>query len=464
MLSTGAIMRKLAIPGLAALAALVTGCPHNDYTVELTTRGNVIERKLTFYRVDGTNTNGAPNYQSFPSNELAAITALYPPGLVTREGEKHIARAEFAGALPPDVGGAGSYKHFVSSVGSAGFYLERFRGNDDLAAEATNRLAAADQLADFVLGWSRAEFRHEPRYQNLRRFLDGDFRRDLKNLSLYLWAGDVSSLCKPEATEEFIVRFGQYLIERGYLKPEDALALVPTFSGDDSGRACLLLQALLAEKLGVSPASPMPKSLAFLADPETLQKSWDKFLSGTGAYRARLRQWEKERKLTPNAQKPSPSVVVDDLFSTLATSGSTAEDASLTVRLSLPSAPDHTNGKWDQTRSQVVWESSLESKESATRLPAFCYACWTTPDDKFQVDHFGRAFLHGDELLQYCAWRSGLDDLQAGEWEKLLSGLQPGAELTNALAAFQFSATQPRSSTAADFGKDLLKGALQQKP
>ena len=62
------------------------------------------------------------------------------------------------------------------------------------------------------------------------------------------------------------------------------------------------------------------------------------------------------------------------------------------------------------------------------------------------------------------AWRSGLDDLQAGEWEKLLSGLRPGAELTNTLAAFQFSGAPSRSSNAAEFRKDLLKGALEQKP
>jgi hypothetical protein len=456
-------MKKLALPGLAALALLVTGCPHNDYSVELTPRGKVIERKLTFYRADGTDTNGVPNYQRFPSNELAAITALYPPGRVTRGGEKHIAQAEFAGAMPQDIGGAGSYRHFVTSLGSGGFYLERFRGNDDLAARAKQRLAAADQLADLALGWSRAEFRHEPRHQNLRRFLDTDFRRDLKNLSLYVWAGDVSASYNPEANEEFIVRFGQYFIERGYLKLEDAPRLVQIFSGNDAGRACLLLQEHLADKLGVPPAGPMPKSLAFLADPEALQKSWDTFLSGTDAYRARLRQWEKERKLNPNAQKPAPSVVADDLFSTLATSGSTGEDAHLTVRLSLPSTPAHTNGKWDQARSQVVWNSSLESKESDARLPAFCYACWATPEDKYQLDHFGRAFLHGDELLQYCVWHSGLDKRQAGEWEKLLSGLRPGAELTNTLAAFHFSGASSQSSPPADFGKDLLKGALEQK-
>jgi len=469
-------MKKLALPGLAALAALVTGCPHNDYTVELTPRGAVIERKLTFYRQDGANTNGTPNYQSFPSNELAAITVLYPRGGVTHEGERHIARAEFAGALPSDVGGAGSYKHFVNSLGTGGFYLERFRGNDDLAAQATKRLAAADKLADLTLGWSRAEFRQEPKYHNLRRFFDQNFRRDLKNLSLYQWAGNISSAFKPEATEdsslgfkpeaseEFIVRFEQYLIERGYLKVEDAPALVQAFSGDGSGRACLLLQAFLAEKLGVSPAGPMPESLAFLADAETLEKSWETFLSGTHDYRARLRHWEKERKSAPNAQKPSPSVVVGDLFETLVTSGSTEEHASLTVRLSLASAPDHMNGEWDQSRSQVVWKTRIESKESTARLPAFCYACWTTPDDKFQVDHFGRAFLHGDELLQYCAWRSGLDELQAGEWEKLLSGLQPGAGLTNELAAFRFSRTQSQSSTLATVGKALLKHALEQEP
>jgi hypothetical protein len=54
--------------------------------------------------------------------------------------------------------------------------------------------------------------------------------------------------------------------------------------------------------------------------------------------------------------------------------------------------------------------------------------------------------------------------MQAGEWEKLLSGFRPGAELTNALAAFQFSGAPPRSSTTADFGKGLLKAALEQKP
>ncbi len=64
---------------LAAMALVVTGCPHNQYLVQLKPQGDGIERTLVFYREDGVNTNtGAPNYQPFEAGELAAVTALYP--------------------------------------------------------------------------------------------------------------------------------------------------------------------------------------------------------------------------------------------------------------------------------------------------------------------------------------------------------------------------------------------------
>ena len=87
-----------------------------------------MERQLTFYRCDGTNTNGTPNYQPFPTNDLAAITRLYPPGSVDRTGECYVAKGEFAGAMPADVGGTGSYTQLRTSLGRAGFYVEQFRG------------------------------------------------------------------------------------------------------------------------------------------------------------------------------------------------------------------------------------------------------------------------------------------------------------------------------------------------
>ena len=461
-------MNKPSLACLAVLAALVTGCPHNEYVVELTPRGKVIERKLVFYRADGAHTNGVPNYQSFPSNDLAVITALYPPGAVKGDGAPYSAQGEFAEAMPGDVGGAGSYKSFATRLGSAGFYSERFRGQDDWAAMVTERIEAENDFGDLIAGWCRKEFGREPGYKNLRRFLDMDLRGDLKNLAMYSWSGAISATYKPEAGEEFIVRFGQYLVERGYVKLKDAPDLVQIIQGRDDSRFQLLIQRLVAEKLGLPESGTLPKSLAFIADSRAFKKSWDEYLAGTDIYRTRLRQWEKEKKVKPGLNKPEPSQITSGLFEKFIGLdfdffGSHANDR-LTVNLSLPSAPIHTNGKWDQTHKQVLWEGALEEKEKAARLPVFCYANWSNPDDEFQQQHFGWVILGGDELLKYCLWREGLDEPQRNEWETFLSDLKPGGELTNKLDTFQFSSGTPQNSGAADFGKGLIKSALEQKP
>ena len=93
---------------LAVMALVVTGCPHNDYTIQLKPHGNVIERMLTFYCSDGENTNGAPNYSGFNAQELAAITAFYPTNGLTNYGDgRYVVRGEFTNVMPGDVGGAG---------------------------------------------------------------------------------------------------------------------------------------------------------------------------------------------------------------------------------------------------------------------------------------------------------------------------------------------------------------------
>src|SRR5882724_10081227 len=169
-------MKKYLVLCLAIVALLVTGCPRNEYTVKLKPRGKVMERKLLFYCADGTDTNGVPKYQDFSTNELAAIAKEYPAGSVTQDGERHFAAGEFAGEMPDEVGGAGSYTNQDTSLGSAGFYLERFRGNDDLVGMTEERFKAADQLTDLLIGWSKAELGGEAHYPELRRFLDVDFR------------------------------------------------------------------------------------------------------------------------------------------------------------------------------------------------------------------------------------------------------------------------------------------------
>jgi len=444
---------------LAMLCALLTGCPHNDYTVELKPKGSVVERTLVFYRADGGNSNGVPNYQAFPSNELTMISRAYPVGAVKPDGERHVATGEFAGPLPKDGGGAGAYTNFATSLGDAGFYSERFRGNDDLAAQTAKGFQAADQITDLVIGWTRTEFGRERGYKKLRKFLDEDFRRDLKNAGLYLWVEQVSALSDTNAPQEFAVRFGQYLLERGYLKPSDAPQVYLAAGDSGDGFTMLnLVQRLVTDKLGISASDPPPKSFAVLKNPAALEKSWTNYLARSDLYQAKVKEWEKKRKSDPKLEAPKPLDVPGDLFKKLLepldTSGGGVDH--LTVKLALDHAPNHSNGKWHD--GQVVWAADLDENRP---LPVLCYASWSHPDVEFQTAHFGNVILDGDELSEYCLWQSSLDGKHAQEWKSFLADLQPGENIRGKLEAFQFTAESvPAATNQVNIGRKMLLDAL----
>jgi len=452
---------------LAAMAFVVTGCPHNQYIVELKPQGSTIERTLVFYCEDGVNTNtGAPNYQSFDAGELAAITALYPAHGVTNNGQRYVARGEFTNALPADVGGAGAYTNLTTSLGEAGFYVERFRGNDDLAGMTERRFKAADQLADLFVGWSRMELGREPGYAKLRRFLDVDFRHDLKNFSTYLWEGQLAGGYKTNADEEFIVRFGQYLLERGYFTIGEIPSVFRDASSDDPQALFPRIQRLVARKMGVPDTEPVPASLAFLADDATMEKSFDKYLAGTALYRARLKQWKADKKLNPDLKRPEPSKVADDAVGNLIEFDLFGTTDHLTVQLSLPSAPVHSNGRWDEALKRVVWETDIESRTNASHLPFSCYASWAEPDREFQKEHLGKVALTGDELTQYCLWHSGQIKQAGDEWDAFVASLQPGSNLVQRIDAFRFpgepaQAGTNKISSPSVYPRELIKAALR---
>lgn len=438
---------------LLAACVVLTGCPHNDYTVDLKPTANGLERTLTFYRADGSS-NGVPNYLEFSTNELAEISRVYPAGAVKADGKRFVARGEFAGPMPDDIGGAGSYSRPSTSLGTAGFYLERFRGDDDLAGGTEKQFRAADQITDLVIGWARTEFGQERGWEELRKFLDGDFRHDLKNAGLYFRTGRVCNLSDTNAPDEFAARFARYLLDRGYLMLSDAPKVSALIAeGMDSSALPGIIQRLAAEKMGLAPHEPRPKSFAALADAAALEKSWEHYLAQTDLYRAKLADWEQKIKANPKLEQPKPSEALDGLIPAwLGVSAGNGETDHLTVRLALNRAPDHSNGKWQE--GKVVWGVALEPDRA---LPVLCYASWSNPDEQFQSAHFGKVVLAGDELAQYCLWQSGLDGKLAAGWETLLAGLQPGDGLKEKLEAFKFSG-QP------DSGRNLLVKALAKAP
>jgi len=75
--------------------------------------------------------------------------------------------------------------------------------------------------------------------------------------------------------------------------------------------------------------------------------------------------------------------------------------------------------------------------------------------------------LTGDDLTEYCLWRSCQDAQRSGEWDSFLAGLKPGAGLMASLDSFRFSgepdqtATNDQQTIPSAFPRELLKNALK---
>ncbi|NOS70147.1 MAG: hypothetical protein HOP33_09480 [Verrucomicrobia bacterium] len=207
--------------------------------------------------------------------------------------------------------------------------------------------------------------------------------------------------------------------------------------------------------MGLPLSKPFPSSFAFLADEDVMEASFDKFMVTSDAYRNRIKRWEDERLTNPDIEKPKPSEMFEELLQAQLEFRLFNWDDYLEIKLSLPSEPIHTNGRWDAAHKQVLWESNLDDREQATRLPAFCYASWAAADATFQKNHFGSVILTGESLLEYCLWRASLNTKQAGQWEAMLAGLKADTSVVGSLDAFRFS-DEPAATTAKEGGKDRL--------
>jgi len=290
--------------------------------------------------------------------------------------------------------------------------------------------------------------------------------------SLYNWARAVSANFNPKAEEEFLVRFGQYLNERGYLKLSQLPEWFAVLARNDTHGFMPLIQRLVADRMGLPESAPIPQSLAFLADEDARVASLEKYFVTTEIYQTRIKQWEEEKKSDPNAPKAEPQKIIGELLDHALEFSMFSSQDQLTVKLSLPAPPIHTNGKWDAARRQVLWEAGMDTSEPSPRLPAFCYATWSTANGTFQKERFGKVLLEGEDLLQYCLWRASLNAKHAGEWEKFLAGLKPDSAVAGKLDAFRF-AGEPATPAAkedvkphllSDFPRELLKSALEKTP
>lgn len=432
---------------LATLVALgIAGCETQHYEITMTPNGQTVQRELTFWRERTANQKS--EVVAFPDDELASIAAAYEVSIPAEKASKHKFIKAFSGALPNDLGGSGSYTHWNTSLGSVSAYVERVRGNDDLLADVETRQQAANRLADLLTGWLAAELEGEAGFAELHEFLDQQLRRDLNNLSLYSWGFGVNSDHEEAARTEWLVRVGQYLVERSYFTPDQLPMLARAVREAGQGRPASLLtivQRFAAAKMGVAADQPIPAGLAFLADTGVLELSVNDALRQTEEFQQLLEVWNRERGDNPDAEAPEPNAVIGELAArAFLPAIPFGRSHQLSVKVALTAAPFSTNGQWDAETRQVHWSRDiLAGDEQRAGFPTILYAVWSSPDGPAQREHFGRIVLEGEQLSNYALWYCGLSLQEAKEWDGFISKLRPSDDLTERLRAFRFSDEPP---------------------
>jgi len=469
---------RFAVPVLVSMVA-VAGCQVRKYELEMTPREGQVERKLTVFeqRSDGDKQVDV----AVGDSELARIASQYGVAAPQSGGPKHTFAKEFAGRLPDDVGGCGTYTRWSTSLGTATAYVERVRGEDDIAGDLDNRRAAIERLVALLNGWLEKELADAPEWPRLRSFLEGDFRRDLVNLSIY-----IKSLELVAADERLLVadrkvaggalaqhgaRVGQYFIERGYLDPAqlpDWIYAVDQALQERPGPLLARIQRWLASRIGVPADQPVPASLARLNDTASIKASLRSYLQASEDYQALLKKHEQASGPEREREPPEPWKVLEELaFTAFLPGGLFLHDHQLTATLALPREPLVTNGVWKADERRVEWKAALLPNDAAANslvrraLPDVLFAIWVEPAADKQLEHFGKVALTDQQLILYCLWRCGLPEEKARLWEAFLGDLRPGAELVERINGFRF-ADESQAAETPSASRQIREALVQQ--
>jgi hypothetical protein len=446
---------------LGAIAILLSGCRHgNQYEIELKPDADGVERQLTCWRVG--------DKLPFPAEQLAFAEVFYGRPPEKPAPEKFRFTGRFAGKMPHDVGGAGTYTVFATPMGSIAVYSERFRGNDDLVEQFEERGKVAERLANLVAEWFESQMGQDRNWPQVHRFLTQDFRRDLHNLSLYFWRAQAKAADDPpidnpptEKWESFApyfddtARISQYFSERGYFEPGELLDWAKAMNGSFSSRASAqLLQKVVAKKAGLENDEAV-HSLDFLSDVDRVVESWNGFLERTTEFEDALRAWEEEKTKTPTEPRPIPDDVFWGIVAKQLLRWKLVTDTD-EVKLALATVerPFATNGRWDEQHQQVRWNQPIDGGGS---LPTYCYAVWSDPNSEFQIEHFGRVVVRDRVLADYAATYLVLTGDEEAQWDQLTVDLRPGERLRASIQAFVVKKEQPQLK----YLKELLLAVIK---
>jgi len=280
---------------LLVIAAALAGCDEIVYKIELQPKGDKIIRTLTAWRSSSNAAGGKQNLKSLDAAELEAIAKAYSQAKPGDDVKKPTFTGTFAGVMPNDVGGAGRYNRFESKMGVASSYIERFRGNDRPGEVIEASLKAVDELTDILIGFLESQMGAKPGFAELRKFMNSELRKDLKNLSVYSymlsnpsrlnWL-DADKDAQAVQQAEVLGRAASYLIERNYIKPSQLPLFRRHVISDKDPKAGLpLIVKSLEARAGIPNKNMMPHLAALLTDGTKMQEAFSEYVKTTPQYK-----------------------------------------------------------------------------------------------------------------------------------------------------------------------------------
>lgn len=456
-------------PSFALVLALVGltagGCTRDVYELKLEPGAKGLTRTLTVWNEPFTPTPNTPNNRLKPE-KLKPLGELYPERTTTDADIRQTFRGTFTEKMPADIGGSGTYESYDSPLGSAHWYVERFRGSDDFDAQLYDRRAAADRLADLVVGWFDLQLKDSPHKDAAHRTLHQDFRQDLRNVTAFFLVSPSKTDAPPPAEETTpgnealkapeshpLIRVGQYLIERGYFTPGELTALI----AKDPGREAEVLR-FARRKLGRNlklTEAEADKAFEFLTPSESTATSWRDYLRTTPEYTRLLNGWKKSKKPT-EPEQPDPLKVIEQLvMPTLIDPALLPTGDDVRVELKTPTRPYLTNGEYDADDGTVRWRGSLNA--AGFGMPLLCTAAWSVPNEKFQTTHTRGVMLKGEKLAQFVALYHALPEKLRAEYAAYLATLKPLDALRDTVPDFKPAApVDAAASTVLHRLKEIL--------
>jgi hypothetical protein len=448
-----------------ACIAFLAGCDFNVYELDLDPRGDEIARTLTVWRA-GSSEDPEAATRDFPTDELSAIALAYSSPMPPGGSRKHTFCAVFRDRMPADIGGSGVFRHFASDLGETWLYVERFRGNDRPSQTVEEIFAATDRLTELLSDWLGEELAPSPETPRLRAFLEGDFRRDLKDLAMHAWLASNATKIpwlgqSAEAPRELLARVSLLLLDRGYLLADDIPIIRRCLTLPEKQQRASLTSLLIGRLLarsGIQKNTDAGRRIMELAEaPARLEESIGACVARSPEYVELVREWTERGGQESEKPRPSPIDVLSHLAGAmLPLHLDPLSGDRLGVVLHCGDGAVYTNGDRHGEGAEIRWTSTLPPRgEKTPLLPAACFAIWARPNADAQKRTLGGIVLDGESLVDYCLWRAGLTPEEAARWGRLLESL-PADEAR--IARLQ-ELGEEEPSPGAPLGPVLRKGA-----